>query len=68
MGKHKAILAHQDTDTQGMGKFFGFMFIMDEKLKMATIPFINRDQQFRTVDSIAWTPSQAANWFGGGKI
>ena len=34
MGKHKAILAHQDTDTQGMGKFFGLIFVMDEKLKL----------------------------------
>ena len=66
MGKHKAILAHQDTDSQGMGKFFGFLFIMDNMLKLPTKPFINRDQKFRTVDSIAWTSSQAANWFGGG--
>lgn len=44
MGKHKAILAHQDTDTQGMGKFFGFIFIMDDTLKLPTKPFINRNQ------------------------
>lgn len=42
MGQHKAIMAHQDTDCQTMGKFYGFTMIMDDKLKFNTKPFVNR--------------------------
>ena len=41
---------------------------MDDKLKMAIDPCVNRNFHNRTVDQLPWTSSSMTDWFGSGDM